>query len=114
IRHPGDIVRPGWPPLNPAGHFNPQVFSQLAQGEEVTLPNLGMETVHHVHADDVAQSFMQALAYWSTAVGESFHVVSPAALSLRGYAESVAAWFGQPAWLRFVPWEEFRTTVSAE
>jgi nucleoside-diphosphate-sugar epimerase len=114
ILHPGHIVGPGWPPLNPAGHFNPQVFSQLAQGEEVTLPNLGMETVHHVHADDVAQSFMQALAYWSTAVGESFHVVSPAALSLRGYAESMAAWFGQPALLRFVPWEEFRTTVSAE
>lgn len=114
ILHPGHIVGPGWAPLNPAGHFNPQVFAQLAQGEEITLPNLGMETVHHVHADDVAQSFMQALAHWSTAVGESFHVVSPQALSLRGYAEAVAAWFGQPARLRFVPWEEFRSTVPAE
>jgi nucleoside-diphosphate-sugar epimerase len=114
ILHPGHIVGPGWAPLNPAGHFNPQVFAQLAQGEEVSLPNLGMETVHHVHADDVAQSFMQALAHWSTAVGESFHVVSPQALSLRGYAEAVAAWFGQTARLRFLPWEEFRSTVSAE
>ncbi|HEU0296548.1 MAG TPA: NAD(P)-dependent oxidoreductase [Anaerolineales bacterium] len=114
ILHPGHIVGPGWAPLNPAGHFNPQVFAQLAQGEEVALPNLGMETVHHVHADDVAQSFMQALAHWSTAVGESFHVVSPQALSLRGYAEAVAAWFGQLARLRFVPWEEFRSTVPAE
>ena len=114
ILHPGHIVGPGWAPLNPVGHFNPQVFAQLARGEEVTLPNLGMETVHHVHADDVAQSFMQALANWSTAVGESFHVVSSQALSLRGYAEAVAAWFGQPARLRFLPWEEFRTTVSAE
>ena len=25
------------------------------------LPNLGMETVHHVHADDVAQAFAQAV-----------------------------------------------------
>ena len=114
ILHPGHIVGPGWAPLNPAGHFNPQVFAQLARGEEVTLPNLGMETVHHVHADDVAQSFMQALEHWSTAVGESFHVVSSQALSLRGYAEAVAAWFGQPAQLRFVPWDEFRKTVSAE
>jgi nucleoside-diphosphate-sugar epimerase len=114
ILHPGHIVGPGWAPLNPAGHFNPQVFAKLARGEEVVLPNLGLETVHHVHADDVAQSFMQALAHWSTAVGESFHVVSPQALSLRGYAEAVASWFGQPAHLRFVPREEFRGTVSAE
>jgi nucleoside-diphosphate-sugar epimerase len=114
ILHPGHIVGPGWAPLNPAGHFNSQVFAQLARGEEVALPNLGMETVHHVHADDVAQSFMQALAHWSTAVGESFHVVSPQALSLRGYAEAMAAWFGQAARLHFVPWEEFRGTVSPE
>jgi nucleoside-diphosphate-sugar epimerase len=80
----------------------------------LSLPNLGMETVHHVHADDVAQAFMQALANWSRAVGESFHVVSPAALTLRGYAESMAAWFGQPSHLHFMPWEEWRKTVSNE
>jgi nucleoside-diphosphate-sugar epimerase len=73
-----------------------------------------METVHHVHADDVAQAFQQAIGHWSSAVGESFHVVSPAALSLRGYAESVAAWFGQPARLRFTSWEEWRRGVSEE
>jgi nucleoside-diphosphate-sugar epimerase len=114
VLHPGHIVGPGWNPLNPAGHFNPAVFTQLARGEEITLPNLGMETVHHVHADDVAQSFMQAMARWSSAVGESFHVVSPQALSLRGYAERMAAWFGQPATLRYLPWEEWTATVSPE
>lgn len=112
--HPGHIVGPGWAPLNPAGHFNPQVFAMLARGEELALPNLGLETVHHVHADDVAQSFMQALAHWSTAIGEGFHVVSPAAVTLRGYAEAVAGWFGQEAKLRYLPWEMWRTTVSAE
>jgi nucleoside-diphosphate-sugar epimerase len=114
LLHPGHIVGPGWAPLNPAGNFNPQVFEKLAHGEELVLPNLGMETVHHVHADDVAQSFMKALASRSTAVGESFHVVSPAALSLRGYAEAVAGWFGQPANLRYLGWETWRTTVSQE
>lgn len=112
VLHPGHIVGPGWPPLNPAGHFNPRVFTSLARGEELALPNFGLETVHHVHADDVAQAFAQALTHWSGAVGESFHVVSPAALSLRGYAEAMAVWFGQPARLRFVPWEEWRTGVS--
>jgi len=114
VLHPGHIVGPGWALLNPAGHFNPQVFERLARGEQLALPNLGMETVHHVHAADVAQAFVQALANWSSAVGESFHAVSPAALTLRGYAESVAAWFGQPARLRFMPWEEWRATVSEE
>jgi nucleoside-diphosphate-sugar epimerase len=114
VLHPGHIVGPGWYPLNPAGNFNPQVFAKLAKGEELLLPNLGLETVHHVHADDVAQSFMRALANWSHAVGESFHVVSPAALTLRGYAEAMASWFGKPVRLDFAPWEEWRQTVSEE
>ncbi len=114
ILHPGHIVGPGWPPVNPAGHINPQVFARLARGEELALPNLGLETVHHVHADDVALAFMQAIANRSTAIGESFQVVSPAALTLRGYAEAVAGWFGQPAHLRYLPWEDWRTTVSEQ
>ena len=97
IVHPGHIVGPGWTPLNPAGHFNPTVFTTLARGKELALPNFGLETVHHVHADDVAQVFMQAIANWSAAVGEAFHAVSPEAVTLRGYAEAMAAWFGQEA-----------------
>jgi nucleoside-diphosphate-sugar epimerase len=110
--HPGHIVGPGWVPVNPAGNFGPDVFERLARGEELALPNLGMETVHHVHADDVAQAFVLALQNWSVAVGESFHVVSPAAMTLRGYAEAVAGRFGRAARLKFVPWEEWRKGVS--
>ena len=114
ILHPGHIVGPGWTPLNPAGHFYPGVFAQLARGVALTLPNLGLETVHHVHADDVAQAFVKALTHRSLALGESFHVVSPQALTLRGYAEAVALWFGRKADLRFLPWEEWRKTVPKE
>jgi len=114
ILHPGHIVGPGWAPLNPAGHFNTQVFERLARGEEVSLPNLGLETVHHVHADDVAQAFAQAAVHRNVAVGENFHVVSPAALTLRGYAEAVSAWFGEKARLRFLSWDEWKGTVSKE
>lgn len=114
VLHPGHIVGPGWAPLNPAAHFNPAVFTRLAAGEELALPNLGLETVHHVHADDVAQAFEGALARWGAAVGESFHVVSPAAITLRGYAEAVAGWFGQPARLTFLPWPEWRATVTED
>jgi nucleoside-diphosphate-sugar epimerase len=114
ILHAGHIVGPGWMPLNPAGNLNPQVFARLARGEELALPNLGMETVHHVHAGDVAQAFVKAITHWSTSVGESFHVVSPAALTLRGYAEGMADWFGKSANLKFLSWEEWRKTVSEE
>jgi nucleoside-diphosphate-sugar epimerase len=114
ILHPGHIVGPGWAPVNPAGHFNTKVFSVLARGEVLALPNLGMETVHHVHADDVAQAFTRAMATRSAAIGESFHVVSPAALTLRGYAEAVASWFGQPTNVRFLPWDEWKASVAAE
>jgi nucleoside-diphosphate-sugar epimerase len=112
ILHPGHIVGRGWPPLNPAAHFDPAVFDQLAKGKEVVLPNIGMETVHHVHADDVAQAFELAVARADRAVGESFHVCSPAAMTLRGYAEAVAEHFGQPARLAFLPWDEWRKTVT--
>jgi nucleoside-diphosphate-sugar epimerase len=114
VLHPGHIVGPGWAPLNPAGNFDTGVFETLIRGEELALPNLGMETVHHVHADDVAQAFALALENRDAAIGESFHVVSPAALTLRGYAEAVASWHGRRARLRFLPWEEWRRGVSEE
>jgi len=114
VLHPGHIVGVGWAPLNPAGNFNLEVFRTLADGKPLCLPNLGMETVHHVHADDVAQAFCRALEHPGAARGESFHVVSPAAVTLRGYAERTARWFGREAELSYLPWEEWRKTVSAE
>jgi len=112
ILHPGHLVGPGWRPINPAGNFNPDVFSALATGAEVLMPNLGMETLHHVHAADVAQCFVKTVSNREAAIGESFHVVSGAALTLRGYAESMAQWFGCEANLRWAGWDEWRHTVT--
>lgn len=114
VVHPGHIVGVGWVPLNPQGNFNPAVYEQLARGEEITLPNLGLETMHHVHADDVAQVFQLALEQWDAAVGESFFAVSRGALTMRGYAEAVAGWFGQQAKLRFLPVEEWKATMAPD
>jgi nucleoside-diphosphate-sugar epimerase len=112
VLHPGHIVGVGWVPLNPQANFNTQVYEALARGEEITLPNLGLETMHHVHADDVAQAFQLALERWDAAVGESFFAVSRGALAMRGYAEAVAGWFGQQARLRFLPVEEWKATMA--
>ena len=112
--HPGHIVGPGWNPLNPAGHFNPKVFSTLARGETLALPNFGLETVHHVHADDVAGLFMSAIANWNASVGESFHAVSEKALTLRGYAEAMAAWFAREPKLQFLPYDRWAETQAPD
>ncbi len=112
ILHPGHITGPGRLPINPAGNLNPDIFVKLALGQEVALPNLGMETLHHVHVKDVAQSFMRAIGSPGNAIGESFHVVSEQALTLRGYAIAVAKWFGREANLIFLPWEVWKKGVS--
>jgi nucleoside-diphosphate-sugar epimerase len=114
ILHPGHIVGPGWNPLNPQGNFNPAVFSVLASGDELVLPNFGLETVHHVHAQDVARLFMAALSSRATAVGESFHAVSEKALTLRGYAESMSRWFGHEPKLAYLPYEQWAAHQSGE
>ena len=114
VIHPGHLVGEGWVPLNPAANFNPKVFADLADGLEITLPNFGRETLHHVHAADVAQCFVQALTRWDAAEGLSFHAVSRGALTMTGYAEGVAAWYGRTARIRFLPWEEWRRTVPVK
>ena len=45
-------------------------------------------------------------------MGESFHAVSPAALTLRGYAERMYRWFGREPDLSFLPWEEWKAAAS--
>jgi len=112
ILHPGHLVGEGWNPINPQGNFEPGVFTAIMRGDQLALPNLGMETVHHVHADDVAQAFVKAILHREAAIGESFHVVSRAALTLRGFAEGMFEFFNQPANLQFLPYEEWSKTVS--
>jgi nucleoside-diphosphate-sugar epimerase len=114
IIHPGHISGPGWTPINPAGNVDLGVFEKLARGDELALPHFGLETIHHVHAADVAGIFLAALSSHSTAVGESFHAVADGAMTLRGYAEAVANWFGQEAELKFMSWDEWCDTVSEQ
>jgi nucleoside-diphosphate-sugar epimerase len=114
VIHPGHITGPGWVPVNPAGNVNPAVFQQLADGKRLVLPNLGMETVQHVHADDVARLFVAALANRAPTIGESFHAVAGTALTLRGYAENVSGWFGHESDLDYLPWQRWRETVDPE
>ena len=113
VLHPGHISGHGFASINPIANLDLNVWDKLVSGQELVMPGFGLETVHHVHPDDVAQGFQLAIERQSEAVGNSFHIVSERALTLRGFAEAVAGWSGREANLRFVPFDEFRTTVSA-
>lgn len=109
---PGHIVGKGWVPINPAGNVNPEVFARIARGEELVLPNQGLETMHHVHADDLAQWIILAMQNRAASVGEVFNTVSDQALNMRGYAEQVYRWFGHEPKLRFKPFDEWIATLG--
>src|ERR687890_357354 len=113
VLHPGHISGPGWPVITPAGNLDPDVWRRLATGEPLALPALGLGVLNHVHADDVAQAFERALTRPS-AIGSSFHVVAEQAMTCRGLAAGVAAWFGREPVLDLVDWADFEERVGAE
>ena len=114
IIHPGHIVGPGWVPIGPTACHDLEAIGRLLRGESVILPNLGMETLHHVHADDVAQGFIKAFNRWSHSIGESFFIVSPSAMTMRGFAEGLAGRFGIKANLNFQPFDAWTLTLPVE
>jgi nucleoside-diphosphate-sugar epimerase len=114
VLQPGHISGPGWPPIGPLGNLDPDVWYALSAGQEIAVPGLGAELMHHVHADDVAQAFQLAVEQRDAAAGESFNVVAPSALTARGFLAIAAGWFDQAAHIRSVSWAEFRSGTSAE
>jgi nucleoside-diphosphate-sugar epimerase len=118
---PGHIVGEGWVPVNPQGNLNTAVYSTIAAGEELQLPNLGLEMLHHVHADDVARWVLCAIDNRAASIGECFNNVSSQALTMRGYAEAMYRYFGWEPRLTYAPldlWQQgldeqdARTTTS--
>jgi nucleoside-diphosphate-sugar epimerase len=109
VLQPGHISGPGWPAIGPMGSLDPAVWYALSAGQEVAVPGLGAELMHHVHADDVAQAFELAVGHRDAAAGQSFNVVAPSALTVRGFLAIAAGWFGQTSTTRSVTWSEFRS-----
>ena len=114
VLHPGHISGPGWTPIGPLGNLDPQVWQSVSAGEEIAVPGLGVELMHHVHADDVAQLFTLAIDHPQESAGEAFNAVAPSALTVRGFLEIAARWFGRPLRTRSVSWAEFRDATTPE
>ena len=114
VVHPGHISGPGWMPIGPAGNLDPTVIDSLRADGSCLLPDRGGETLHHVHAEDVAGLHQACLEQPDAAAGQSFNSVCTQAFTLRGYAEVVARHFGHKPRLEFVPWDEFAARVAPE
>jgi len=95
-------------PINPLGNFNTGVFSLIARGGELVLPNLGLEMLHHVHAYDVAQWIICAIEHRAASIGEVFNTVSSQALTMRSYAEAMYRWFEREPRLSFAPFDQWK------
>ena len=104
VVHPGHISGRRWLPIDPQGTRNgTEIYSRLAAGKTIQLPDTGLATLHHVHGDDVAQLFELALDQPRQAAGQSFSAVAPYALSLVACARFVAGLFGRLPQIEYVP-----------
>jgi nucleoside-diphosphate-sugar epimerase len=70
VLQPGHISGPGWPPIGPLGNLDPDVWYAVSADQEVAIPGVGAELMHHVHADDVAQAFQLAIEQRDAAVAQ--------------------------------------------
>ena len=101
-------------PVDPQGaRDNIEVYRRLATGEEVLLPE-GTPTIHHVHADDVAQLFELAIHRRQSALGEAFSAVSAHWISLVDCCHAVARMFGRRPNIRFVSLDEIDRSMPRE
>ena len=115
VVHPGHISGRYWLPIDPQGSRDGVgVYEKLARGDTVHLPDLGLATLHHVHADDVAQIFQRAIENPKASLGESFSAVADYAMSLLGCCRFVASLFGREANIAFVTLPELHEIVGEE
>lgn len=111
---PGQISGAGWTIINPWGNRLMRCIEIIRHGETLRLPNFGMETIHHVHAEDVAQVFALAASHREQSIGEKFYAVSGGSITLYGYAKLLYNHYGYEPRIDFLPWKEWTDYVRRE
>jgi nucleoside-diphosphate-sugar epimerase len=112
VVHPGHISGKEWSPINPQGNVDMSVYKKLKNGEELILPYLGLNTLHHVHSYDLAKIILACIEKQDVSNGEAFIAVAEHAMTLKAICESLYEYYGQKPNLRFVEWQEFLETVG--
>jgi nucleoside-diphosphate-sugar epimerase len=88
------------------------VFERLKRGEEIVLPYLGLNTLHHIHSYDLSQIILACIEKQDIANGEAFIAVAEQAMTLKAICENLYEYYGKEPNLRFVEWQEFLETVG--
>ena len=114
VVHPGHISGKEWQPINPQGNCDITVFEKLKGGEEIVLPYLGLNTLHHIHSYDLAKIILACIEKQDIANGEAFIAVAEQAMTLKAICENLYEYYGKEPNLRFVEWAEFEEIVGEE
>lgn len=114
ILHAGHIVGCGWVPLNPQGNFNRDIFEDIAAGRPLLLPDTGLATLHHVHAKDISDLMIDCINNPDISISQAFHATSSAALTLRGYAESMYKKFNREPNIQYMPLNDMLKTLTSD
>ena len=112
VIHPGHISGRGWAPINPQGNIDMEIFKKIKRGQEIILPDNGLSTLHHVHAEDIAGLTLACLDNYSASAGEAFNSVCETNLTLRGYAEAVYRFFGQTPAIKYESWQTLKARLD--
>ena len=112
VVHPGHISGKEWQPINPQGNLDIRVFDTIKNGEELVLPFMGLSTMQHIHAYDLAQIIYGCIKKQEVANGEAFIAVAERAMTLKAICEKLYEYYGKKLNLRFVSWEEFYELVG--
>ncbi|MCH8063127.1 MAG: NAD-dependent epimerase/dehydratase family protein [Chloroflexi bacterium] len=64
-------------------------FTRLSQGRKIIVPGDGLNLIHLVHVDDLAEAFLAA-ASGDNVVGEAYTIASPDLITTTGYVHVIA------------------------
>ena len=112
VVHPGHISSGEWMPINPQGNLDKTVFDKIRRGDKVELPFLGLETLQHVHAKDLAEVIVACIEQQDKANGQAFISVAERAMTLRAITENLFKYFGHEPNIEYLEWDKFTAAVG--
>ena len=114
VIRPCYITGPGMLPLDNLGGRREDFIKDILDEKTLDLPNDGQALLQPIHVEDLASSFVLALAH-PASKGQVYNICLSHAVHLTKYIELNAAAFGREAHFNFMPVEEilekYRPTI---
>ncbi len=114
VVHPGHVSGKEWPPINPQGNVNQEVYEKIVRGEEIFLPEDGLATLQHIHSSDLANILVACLEKQDVSCGEAFIAVAERAETLKEISENLFKRYGHEPKIAYRTWQDFQKAVSKD